>query len=153
MAQRLKIAGFWEDELGETFKKLISKDGSDNHERVRTVHDESLTESVTAKDELKEVLEPAAPGETTRETVVRAAAAAAARSFRMWRTVTTRNFANDKVALLAWVADVGAPHVFRSYDVFVAVAKRLSSRYDTLPPPDREIFEAQVAAYNRDHPE
>src|SRR5437899_13063879 len=55
-AQRLKIAGFWEDELSETMKKLVS---SNTHERPPIVHNESLTESVTAQDELKdEVVEP-----------------------------------------------------------------------------------------------
>ena len=85
--------------------------------------------------------------ETVRETIVCVAAAAAAKSFKLWRTMTTRHFPDDKTALLAWIADVGAPQVFRSYEVFLFVAKRLSSRYDTLPAPRRAQFEGKVAAY------
>jgi hypothetical protein len=40
----------------------------------------------------------------------------------------------------------------RSYEAFVALAQRLSPRYETMPAPTLKEFQAQVAAYDRDNP-
>src|SRR3954470_1333836 len=83
-ARRLKIWSVWEDELEDKVKEVLSEG-----ERLPAIHHEELTEHASAKDEIAaEVVEPAAPGETTRQTLVRVIAAAAAKSFRLWRKVS-----------------------------------------------------------------
>jgi hypothetical protein len=154
-AQRLKIAGFWQDDLGRGFESLLRStfrsQWSLSSDDARTTS-RSTTSAYSTHGIPEERVEPASPGETVRETLVRVIAASAARAFVLWRLETNRRFPDDKMALLAWIADVGAPQVMRSYDVFVAVAQRVADRYQTVPPPDRTQFEAQVAAFNRDHP-
>jgi hypothetical protein len=154
-ARRFNLLNIWHDEFEEELRPiLVPPEAARGVHRVGT-QGPARDEHAPFADHANDVaVEPATSGEPVRETLVRVIAATAVKAFRVWRQFTNRNFPDEKMALLAWIADVGAPQVMRSYEVFVAVAERLSHRHpEVWPPPPQKHFEAQVSAFNRDHRE
>lgn len=90
--------------------------------------------------------------ETRRQAVVWAAASGAGKAFRRWYTAQQfvgRRFPDDTSALLTWVAEDGAPVVFRSYDVFSHLHRDICR---DAPVPTESVFTNMVKTFERDHP-
>jgi hypothetical protein len=137
-APKIKVAGIYEDE---------------GVRAVAAVVKEQIIEAAPAPT----AVAADARFETRRDTIIRVAAEKAKEAFGRWhqdQLAAGRRFPDRSMALLTWVLEVGAPTVFRSYEVFklVHATVTLVQGEEGPPVPSKDYFENMVKGFDRDHP-
>lgn len=138
-AARLSLGSLYSD---EQMRQVVSVVSEMIDERPETTTATPKTTTTT----------PSPPFETRRQAIVSAAAKGAKNAYMRWLTAQRfvgRRFPDATSALLAWVAEEGAPLVFRSYDVFSHLHRDLSPD----PIPAGTIFTDMVKTFEHDHPD